>query len=226
MSDTKRRRKREPALPSEQDTIHDRIQIARQMSGLNTSEAAYGLGIPKSTYLKWEEKVSDEIHRPPFHMIAKMADYYGVTTDYLLGRTLWENDCTNKGTEEPIGSALNAFSATKMQVLSSSFDGYSVIPDLLIAHSNFAPLLNSLYALWCKSNNVIYKREMGMPFIDVDENKPYSVEKMIGKNLSLSDEQIMEFLLDNSCRLAREIFRDMARVDEAEKEANKYDKKE
>ena len=226
MSDTKRRRKRKPALPSEQDTIHDRIQIARQMSGLKTPEAAYGLGIPESTYLKWEEKVRDEKHRPPFRMIAKMADFYGVTTDFLLGRTLWEGDCTSKDTEEPIGSALNAFSATKMQVLSSSFDGYSVIPDLLVAHNNFAPLLNSLYALWCKSNNVIYKREMGMPFIDVDENKPYSVEKMIGKNLNLSDEQIMEFLLDNSCRLAREIFRDMARVDEAEKEADKYAKKE
>lgn len=201
---------REPAEPSIDDTFHDRIQIARQSSRMAAREVAHELGVTEKAYRKWEARVGENIQKPPYSALVKMADLFGVSTDFLLCRTL--SDVSDKNR-----TVLKGFAATKMQELRFNFDGHDVVPNLVVSHNEFFELMNSLYALWCKCVNTIYLRDYGHEFNSVDADKPYSVEKMIGRDLNLSDRQIIEFLLDNSCRLAREIFRDMARVDEAEK---------
>ena len=57
------------------------LQNARKMAGLTQKQASEQLGIPLSTLRRWEQGVNE----PDAASINKMADFYGVTTDYILG---------------------------------------------------------------------------------------------------------------------------------------------
>ncbi len=54
---------------------------------LNVLEKETGLG--KSTIYRWDES------SPAAEKLQKVADYFGVSTDYLLGREIEENDTQN-----------------------------------------------------------------------------------------------------------------------------------
>ena len=56
---------------------------ARQINKLKVIEAADKLGISQPTLSAWE----GERKSPSIESLEKMADLYGVTTDYLVGRT-------------------------------------------------------------------------------------------------------------------------------------------
>lgn len=59
-----------------------RLKELRAMHpGLSLQKAADGLGVPKGTYVNWEFDRAE----PPLAMIPVIADFYGVTTDMLLG---------------------------------------------------------------------------------------------------------------------------------------------
>lgn len=62
--------------------MKDQLQKLRKDKGLTQDEAASIFGVKLSTYQKYER---DAIS-PPYDTLIKIADYYGVTTDYLLGR--------------------------------------------------------------------------------------------------------------------------------------------
>ena len=55
---------------------------ARQLNKLKAIEAADKLGVSQPTLSAWE----GERKSPSVESLEKMADLYGVTTDYLLGR--------------------------------------------------------------------------------------------------------------------------------------------
>ena len=58
----------------------------RKDARLTQDQIADALGIPKRTYGSWERNE----RQPDFEMLGKIADYFNVTTDCLLGRTPME----------------------------------------------------------------------------------------------------------------------------------------
>lgn len=61
----------------------DLIKELREKAGLTQSKAAEVFDVPVRTYGSWERNE----RQPDFGTLIKIADYYDVTTDYLLGRT-------------------------------------------------------------------------------------------------------------------------------------------
>ena len=60
----------------------ERIRYLRQGQGLNQVQLAEKLGVKKQSISNWE---NDNI-MPSIEMLKKIADFFHVSTDYLLGR--------------------------------------------------------------------------------------------------------------------------------------------
>lgn len=60
----------------------NRIKYLRQSRELNQVQLADKLGVAKQSISNWE---NDNI-MPSVEMLEKIADFFGVSTDYLLGR--------------------------------------------------------------------------------------------------------------------------------------------
>ena len=58
------------------------LKDLRKLKGLNQSYFSDMLGISLTAYQKYEHGTAE----PNFDNLSKLADFYGVTTDYLLGR--------------------------------------------------------------------------------------------------------------------------------------------
>lgn len=63
--------------------FEDRLQKAREKKGLTVRQAAAALRLPYTTYNNYEKNNRE----PSGGLICKLAEFYDVTTDYLLGRT-------------------------------------------------------------------------------------------------------------------------------------------
>lgn len=66
--------------------IGNTLTDLRKRKGLSRQNLADELGISVHTYIKYE----NESVKPPYETLSKLADFYGVTTDYLLGRETGE----------------------------------------------------------------------------------------------------------------------------------------
>lgn len=64
--------------------MKDQLQELRRKNDLTQQQAADIFGIKVTTYQKYER----DIISPSYTVLRKMADYFGVTTDYLLGTDL------------------------------------------------------------------------------------------------------------------------------------------
>ena len=62
--------------------MKDQLQALRKQKGLTQGEISEILGVKLSTYQKYER----DVIYPSYDTLLKIADFYGVTTDYLLGR--------------------------------------------------------------------------------------------------------------------------------------------
>lgn len=80
-------------------TLGNRIKLLRDNRGIGQQELCDFLKIEQSTLANYE----NDRRTPKPEMISKIADYFGTTTDYLLGRT------SNKNIEpkDKISIALN-----------------------------------------------------------------------------------------------------------------------
>lgn len=58
------------------------LKELRKMKGLNQSDLAVMLNVSLQAYQKYEYGTAE----PTFNNLSKLADFYGVTTDFLLGR--------------------------------------------------------------------------------------------------------------------------------------------
>lgn len=67
--------------------LNIRIKELRTAHGLTQVEFAKKLSVSKQAVSNWE---NNNI-QPSIDMLVKIADFFGVTTDYLLGRS---NDCS------------------------------------------------------------------------------------------------------------------------------------
>ncbi|WP_298035345.1 helix-turn-helix domain-containing protein [uncultured Dysosmobacter sp.] len=63
--------------------IAERLQTLRKENKITQKSVANYLGIKLRTYQYYE----GNDHRPDYETLIALADYFHVTTDYLLGRT-------------------------------------------------------------------------------------------------------------------------------------------
>lgn len=63
--------------------FEERLVYLRNKRDISQYEVAAKLNVDRSRYCKWEQGKS----RPSYEMLTQIADFFGVTTDYLLGRT-------------------------------------------------------------------------------------------------------------------------------------------
>lgn len=63
--------------------LSQRIKMLRLARGVSQVDMAKALGVTKQSVSNWE---NDNI-QPSIDMLSKLADYFAVSTDYLLGRS-------------------------------------------------------------------------------------------------------------------------------------------
>ena len=61
--------------------FHEKIKELRKQKGVTGEFVATSVGLSESAYRNYERGVRE----PNFEILSKLADFYGVTTDYLLG---------------------------------------------------------------------------------------------------------------------------------------------
>ena len=67
--------------------VYERVQELSKKQGISVRELGDKLGIGPTTLYKWKTQI------PKSDILVKVADYFGVSTDYLLGRdTLTDTD--------------------------------------------------------------------------------------------------------------------------------------
>ncbi len=75
--------------------MKEQLQTLRKAKNLTQEEISGIIGVKLSTYQKYERDVIS----PSYDTLIKLADFYGVTTDYLLGRELQINPIANLNIE-------------------------------------------------------------------------------------------------------------------------------
>jgi len=66
-------------------TLSKRIKELRMEKGLSQPQLARAIGCSKGQISFWENGLNE----PKASYVVKLADVFGVSTDYLLGRTDW-----------------------------------------------------------------------------------------------------------------------------------------
>lgn len=95
--------------------LKDVLKTLREKKGLTKRQVACGVGVTDRAYIAYEygeRDVSTEL-------LSKLADFYGVTTDYLLGRETGE-----PGTVEKLVSEFNMTALEK-----AILENYLALPD-------------------------------------------------------------------------------------------------
>lgn len=91
------------------DTFKDRIKLLRNESNLSQYTLSQKIGSSQKIIDYWEKGASE----PKAHFIIQLADYFGVSCDYLLGR---EDDFGNINVNSDLNEdeklLLNAFRQT------------------------------------------------------------------------------------------------------------------
>lgn len=72
-----------------------RLKDLREEKGVSQQQLANILGISQGSVGNWESGIRE----PNFETIKKIADYFAVSTDYLLGRTDEPNQSTDQQLE-------------------------------------------------------------------------------------------------------------------------------
>ena len=96
--------------------INERLKLLRQSKNLTQNEAANLLNVSLSSYQKYERDKNNIT--PSLEVLIKLADFYHVTTDYLLGRE------TNE--IENIDRLANEFNMTALE--KKILDNYLSLP--------------------------------------------------------------------------------------------------
>lgn len=75
-----------------------RFKECREKAGFTQKEAAFSLGVSVQSISNWE----NEVRKPSLDQLVNIAELYGVTTDYLLGREALKVEL-RPGKAEPVG---------------------------------------------------------------------------------------------------------------------------
>ena len=63
--------------------FNDRLKLLRAEHSLTQESAAQAIGIPVRSY----QRLEMDGHKTHYDTLLKIADYYGVSVDWLMGRT-------------------------------------------------------------------------------------------------------------------------------------------
>ena len=96
------------------------IKDIRVRKGLTQAEAASALGVSSVVYSRYETGS----RQPSIDMLVQMADVFGVTVDYLLGRRIAEDSSLSDFEQRLLNASRNADERARQDALS-----------VLIAHS-------------------------------------------------------------------------------------------
>ena len=66
--------------------LSERLKQLRSENGLTQQNVADRLGVKLRTYQYYESE-NDKAHRPDLETLVVLADMYGVSVDYLIGRS-------------------------------------------------------------------------------------------------------------------------------------------
>ena len=94
--------------------LSDILKQLREQHHLSQAKLSDQLQIPKGTYVTYEYGTRE----PNIEMINRLADFYGVTTDYLLDR--------DTGDPEPIDQLAGEFNMTALE--KKILDNYLSLP--------------------------------------------------------------------------------------------------
>jgi transcriptional regulator with XRE-family HTH domain len=75
----------------------ERLKQLRGEKGLTQQEVSDAVGVARETYARYESGA----RTPDIDMLSRLADLFGVTTDYLLGRTDIPNAYIHEGIKLP-----------------------------------------------------------------------------------------------------------------------------
>ena len=67
--------------------INEKLRELRNEKNVTQQNMADYLGMKLRSYQYYEQEYESGGHRPDYETLAALADYFGVTTDYLLGRS-------------------------------------------------------------------------------------------------------------------------------------------
>ena len=89
--------------------LGNRIKLCRKKINMTQIELAEKLNVSQGSVTSWET----ETRKPDIDMVSRMADLFGVTTDYLLGRDNKSGidpqpDALAAHTEQPMTNELRA----------------------------------------------------------------------------------------------------------------------
>ena len=120
--------------------INEKLKLLRQSKNLTQSEAAKLLNVSLSSYQKYERDKNNIT--PSLEALVKLADFYHVTTDYLLGREIEESKNIDRIADE--------FNMTALE--KELLNNYLSLPEHI--RINFIEfLLKSLQKVQQESNN-------------------------------------------------------------------------
>lgn len=135
---------------TERTIVAERLIKLRKEKGLSAKEAAEQIGIPYQNYRKYETKVY-----PKNEIIVKIADFYGVTVDYLMGRT---DECHS------YNDSVNRF------VLNQKRKNYSVVENDLGSLSEFEIMaVKKIRAASSEKKAIIAEFLMSLKDADMDD---------------------------------------------------------
>lgn len=78
--------------------INAKLKLLRKQKGINQDEAAQSLGVSLSSYQKYERDKNSVT--PSLDVLLKIADFYNVSLDYLVGREPAPNPFADMGLNE------------------------------------------------------------------------------------------------------------------------------
>ncbi|WP_314063543.1 helix-turn-helix transcriptional regulator [uncultured Vagococcus sp.] len=81
-------------------SLFERIKELATKRGKNLKEVALELGLSENIFYTWKKS------SPKSEVLEKVADYFDVSTDYLLGREV-ENEITETDLEKMIDNAMS-----------------------------------------------------------------------------------------------------------------------
>lgn len=109
-------------------TFNERLKKQRLRKNLLQKDVAYVIGTDRTTYVKYETGSS----RPDIEMLCKIADYFQVSTDYLLCRTVHPSLLDSSS----ITSEMDIFYTAKEELPSQSMEQLKNYTSFLLSQKN------------------------------------------------------------------------------------------
>lgn len=116
--------------------LKDNLKYIREKNGLTKRELCEKTGISERAYLTYEFGERE----PKVSVIAKLADFYGVTTDYLLGREPAPDPFANLGLcEESETDVINKYMSLPPNIRACLMDVLLQLADAAKQRQNAQP---------------------------------------------------------------------------------------